>query len=142
CVVALIASGHVTRVLAGAAFWAAMDIAAAGIGAVFGVLPLTQLLVPAAVISTMIWLMLAQRQFGFAWTQLARVFARSAIVAAATTTIPLLVSLVLGWRSPEIWTTLLISLPGALLGFIGSAYLTRHLIWSEIARLVPVRYAK
>ena len=139
CIVPLIAGGHVTRVLTAAALWAGVEIAAAGIGAVFGLLQLTQLLLPAAAISTTIWLTLAQRQFGFAWMQLARVFAGSAMVAAATTATPLVVSLVLGWRSPEIWTTLVICLPGALFGFVASAYLTRHLIWSEIVRLVPVR---
>ncbi len=138
CLTPMLATGLVVLVLRIAALSTCISIAFVGVGAHFGLLTLSQLLVPAGLLSSALWLYLAQRHVGFGWTQLFGTFGKSIIVATATAAVPLAVSLVLGWRADAILTTLLIAIPGAAAAFCAAAYSTRHAVWDEIARAIAL----
>ncbi len=133
CMAPMLATGAVARVLKVAAVSTGVGIASAGIGAYFGLLSLTQILVPAAAVSSMLWLYAAKSIVGFNWPILFATLGKSAVIAVAAAVIPLLAALTLGWRSTDIVRTMLISVPGAAATFILAAYLTRHALWEEIA---------
>ncbi len=134
CLAPMLATGAVSQVLRVAALSTCIYIGCAGIGAQFGLLTLSQLLLPAAALSSALWLYAAKQHVGFKWTSLFGGLGKSAIIAMATASIPLAVSMVLGWRASDILTTLLVAVPGAAAGFCAAAWLTRHAVWEEIAR--------
>ena len=71
----------------------------------------------AAAISSALWLYAAKTYVGFSWFGLSQTLGKSAAVASVAAAVPLAVSIVLGWRSSEIVTTLLVAVPGAAVGF-------------------------
>jgi O-antigen/teichoic acid export membrane protein len=141
CMVPMLATGAVRQVLQVAIISTCISVASAGIGAAFGLLALSQLLLPAAAGSSLLWLYAAKRHVAFKWRDLLGIFVRSALCATAAGAVPLLVSLALGWRSTEFLTTLLVAVPGAAVGFAGAAYLTRHPVWDEAMRALGLRRA-
>lgn len=132
CLAPMLATGAVTKVLRVALLSTAVSVLAAGIGARFGLVTLSQMLLPAAIVSSGFWLYTAKHHVGFNWNTMFAVLGKSAIVAAGAASIPLLVSLVIGWRSSDILATLAIAVPGAAVGFGIAACSTRHAIWEEI----------
>lgn len=139
CMVPMLATGAVGQVLRVAALSTVISVASAGIGASFGLLTLSQLMLPAAAVSSALWLYAAKRHVSFKWRDLGATLGKSAITAAAAGAIPLAVSLALGWRSTEFLATLLIAVPGAAAGFGAAAYLTRHPVWDELTRALRWR---
>ena len=138
CLAPMLATGAVVAVLRVAALSTFVGVICAGTGAYFGLLPLSQLLMPAAAISSALWLYAAKTYVGFSWFGLSQTLGKSAAVASVAAAVPLAVSIVLGWRSSEIVTTLLVAVPGAAVGFCAAAYVTRHPIWDEITRAVAL----
>jgi O-antigen/teichoic acid export membrane protein len=136
CLAPMLASGAVTQVLRVAALSTGVSVTCTGIGAYLGLLPLSQLMLPAAVISSALWLHAAKSQVKFEWTDLSRALGKSALLAVGAAGIPFVVMMALGWRSNEILLTLLLAVPGAIAGFCMAAYVTRHAIWDEITRAV------
>jgi O-antigen/teichoic acid export membrane protein len=136
CMAPLVASGALDKVLRVAILSTSVNVVLVGIGAHLGLLSLTQMMVPAAAISGSLWLWLAWHRIGFRWTGLFRVYAKSAAVAAGAMSIPLIVTLWMGWRSEDILTLLLVAVPGAAGGFVVAAYLTRHAVWGELVRAI------
>jgi O-antigen/teichoic acid export membrane protein len=136
CFAPMLASGAVGQVLRVAILSTFVSVACAGMGAHFGLLTLSQLLLPAAVISSALWLHAAKRQVHFKWSDLAEALGKSALVTVGAAAIPIVVTLVLGWRSSEILLTLAIAVPGAAAGFCTVAYLTRHAISDEVTRAI------
>jgi O-antigen/teichoic acid export membrane protein len=132
----MLGSGAVAQVLRVAALSTCISVACAGIGAYVGLLTLSQMLLPAAAISSVLWLRAARAQMHFEWTVLLRSLSKSALVAVAAATPPLVVTMTLGWRSEEIGRTLLLAVPGGVAGFCAAAYATKHDIWDEIARAI------
>ena len=138
CLAPMLATGAVTQVLRVAALSTCVGVACAGTGAYFGLLPLSQLMLPAAAISSGLWLYAAKDHVRFNWTSLSKTLGKSAVIAAAAAGIPLVVSIVLGWRSGNILATLVVAVPGAVAGFCVAAYVTRHAIWDEITHAVAL----
>lgn len=138
CLAPMLATGAVSQVLRVAALSTCVSVACSGIGAYFGLLTLSQLLVPAAAISSVLWLYAAKDHVKFSWTKIFQTLGKSAVIAMAAAGVPLIVSIVMGWRSSDILVTLLIAVPGAAAGFCVAACMTRHAIWDEITRAVAL----
>jgi len=138
CLAPMLATGAVIKVLRVAALSTGVGVTCAGIGAYFGLLSLSQLLVPAAAISSGLWLYTAKDHVRFDWTSLSQTLGKSAVIALAAAAVPLAASIALGWRSSEILVTLLIAVPGSALGFCAAANMTRHPIWDEMMRAVAL----
>ena len=136
CLAPLLASGAVSQVLRTAALAALVSVAFAGLGAWLGLLPLSQLLVPAAAVSTVLWLSLAKAHIRFRWKTMFGIFGKSAVVAAASVCVPLVASVYFGWRPDGVFPILFVSVPGAAIGFFAAAYLTQHAIWDEMLHLI------
>ena len=94
CLAPMLATGAISRSLRMAALSTCVAVVCAGAGAYFGLLPLSQFLLPAAVISSALWLYTTKQNVGFEWSALLRTFAKSALVAAAAAAIPFMVSVV------------------------------------------------
>lgn len=139
CMVPMLATGAVDKVLRVAAVSTGLSVVSAGVGAYFGLLAVSQALIPASMIGSMLWLYAARKHVGFNWADLGKTFGKSALIAAASTVAPLAISIVLGFRSSQFVPTLLIGVPGAALGFGLAAYLTRHEIWDEVVRALGMR---
>ncbi|MGH7185539.1 MAG: hypothetical protein ACREIB_04580, partial [Pseudomonadota bacterium] len=133
CLAPMLATGAASQALRVAILSTCLYIASAGVGAHFGLLALSQSLLPAAALSSGLWLHAAKQHVGFKWTTLLGTLGKSAVVAVATAAVPVAVSLVLGWRSGDILTTLLVAIPGAVGGFCAAAYFTRHPLREEIS---------
>jgi O-antigen/teichoic acid export membrane protein len=139
CMVPMLATGAVGQVLRVALLSTLISVACAGVGASFGLLALSQAMLPAAAVSSALWLYAAKRHVAFRWRELLAMLAKSALCAVTAGAVPLAVSLVLGWRSTEFLATLLIAVPGAAAGFASTAFLTRHPIWDEGMRALGRR---
>lgn len=139
CMVPMMATGAVGQVLRVATVTTCISVACAGIGAAFGLLALSRMMLPAAAISSLLWLYAAKKHVAFRWRDLLRMLGKSALCALAAGAVPLATSLAFGWRSTEFLATLLIAVPGAVAGFAGTAFLTRHPIWDEGMRALGVR---
>lgn len=134
CLAPMIASGAVDRLLSATALSTCVAAACSGLGAYLGLLPLSQLMLPAAATSSALALYVAKPQAGFKWGPLMRILATSASLAAAASIVPVGVSIAFGWRPQHILLSLTIAVPGSIAGFCIAAYLTRHACWDELAR--------
>ena len=76
-------------------------------------------MLPAAAVSSVLWLYAAKRHVAFRWRELLAMLAKSALCAVAAGAVPLAASLVLGWRSTEFLATLLIAVSGRRRGLRG-----------------------
>jgi hypothetical protein len=139
--VPMLATGAVGQVLRVAGLSTLISVACVGIGAYFGLLTLSQMMLPAAAASSLLWIRAAKRHVAFSWGDLLRMFGKSALCAVAAGVVPLATSLVLGWRSAEFLVTLLIAVPGAAAGFALAAFMARHPIWDEAMRALGRRRA-
>ena len=131
CVVPMLAIGAVRHMVRVAACAMTVAVILAGVGASYGLVPLTQSMVAAATVSSGLWLYAAKRHVGFSWSALLLTFAKSAFLAAASVAIPVAVAIGLGWHSREIALTLAIALPGTAIGLLAAAYLAKHPVWHE-----------
>lgn len=136
CLAPMLASGAVVPLLRVATLSTVTWAICAGIGASLGILALSQALLPAAAISSGLWLYTTRQQIRFSWRSLWITLGKSALVASASAVVPLAVSLTLGWRSEDLLLALAVALPGAAAGFATAACLTRHPVWDEIVRVV------
>jgi hypothetical protein len=99
-----------------------------------GLLPLSQLMLAAAAVASVSALYVAKPQARFDWAPLLRVFAASALLAAAASIVPVAVTIAFGPRPQQILLSLAIAVPGSIAGFCVAAYLTRHPCWEELLR--------
>jgi O-antigen/teichoic acid export membrane protein len=134
CLAPMIASGAVGRLLRATAWSTCIAVVCAGLGAYLGLVPLSQLMLPAAIISSALALHVAKSQTGFGWGPLMQAFASSALLAAAASIAPIGVSIAFGLRAQEILLTLTLAVPGSIVGFCVAAYLLKHACWQELAR--------
>jgi O-antigen/teichoic acid export membrane protein len=134
CVAPVIAAGAVAPLLRVTALSTLVAIACSSIGAYMGLLPLSQLMLAAAAVASVSALYVAKPQARFDWAPLLRVFAASALLAAAASIVPVAVTVAFGPRPQQILLSLAIAVPGSIAGFCVAAYLTRHPCWEELLR--------
>ena len=137
CYSPMVAIGALGDVVRACAASAALGIAAAAIGSVYGVVAVAQWQVVAGALATVYWLWLAQHRIGLRWRVLAASAGRSAAVAAAAMAAPLGVVMLLGWRPAGHPLVALSCLPVAALMLILAARVTRHALWAEIENALP-----
>ena len=136
CLAPLVATGEIRAVFRVALLSMLVAVMCAGAGAYLGLLPLCQLMVPAAIVSSGLWLRAAQRHVIFPWPAILRTFAGSACLAIAAAAVPLTVAMFFGWRSTDIIVTLAIAVPGSAAGLLGVAYFMKHPVWEEVRRAI------
>ncbi|HET7031790.1 MAG TPA: oligosaccharide flippase family protein [Casimicrobiaceae bacterium] len=132
CLGPLLALGALTPLVRVSLVVFGVEAVMAGFGAYLGLLMLTKILIIVCAIQMTLWLRLGHRFVGFEWSDLFRTYRGSAIVAIATTSIPLVTMLYFGWRSPSIVLSLSIAVPGGLAAFLAASWAVKHPIWSEI----------
>ncbi|MBK8535862.1 MAG: oligosaccharide flippase family protein [Candidatus Competibacteraceae bacterium] len=138
CIPPLLVCGHITQVLIVTMLSTIVQVVCTGLGAMMGLLELSQMLILAAALSTTLWLILAKKTMAFLWRDLIKILVHSASVAVASSSLPFVISLILGWRSPDVFKTLLLSVPSAILGFLLAVWLAQHPIYSEMKRIFDV----
>ena len=138
CFAPMLAVGALRDVVRASAVTAMVSIAAAAVGARYGVVAVAQLQVPVGAVTGAYWLWLTQRRIGMPWRDLAVSAGRSAAVAAGAMAAPLGAVLLLGWRPAGNPFVMLSCLPVAGLMLALAACATRHALWIEIENLLPM----
>lgn len=136
CGAALMSAGRVDLVLKLTLLHLAATLAAVGIAAPWGVLPVAALMVAVSGVVALCWLVAAQRVTGFAWREAARIAAGGVVIGACSGAAPLLSIIVWGSRPESPWPPLLLGVSGAAAGFLISIKATRHPIEAELDRVV------
>ena len=134
CYPPLVAVGALGSVVKGTAMAAATAMAASVIGAFYGPVVIAQLLIPASLVSSAYWLVLARRQLGFEWPAISACFARSAAVGLATAIVPAVIVLALGWRPAGNALLILLAATPTVLLFVVALRLFKHALWAELLR--------
>ncbi|WP_294255196.1 oligosaccharide flippase family protein [Propionivibrio sp.] len=136
CYTPLIAIGAATDSLKITVVSTLLFLAATFVGATLDLVTLSQLLVIAAFIVAILWLRLASKRIGFPVKALFHCWLKSMLLAIGAIGVPMATMMQMGWNSPDILTTTCISVPGGVLGFLLSAYVTKHQVWNEISKVV------
>jgi len=132
CLAPLLALGALTPLVRVSLIVFGVNAVMASLGAYLGLLMLAKILIIVCAIQMTLWLRLGHHFVGFDWGDLLRIYGRSAVVAIATTSIPLVTVLYFGWRSPSVVLTLSIAVPGGLAAFLAASCAVAHPIWAEI----------
>jgi len=137
CGAALISAGRVDLFLRLTLLHLAATLAAVGIGAHWGLVPVAALLTLVSGVVALCWLGAARRVVGLAWPDLVRVFVRGGVFVGACSGVAPFASLVVWGDRPEsLWPPLLFGVIGATAGFVVAITLIRHPIKAEIDGLV------
>ncbi|UCV01935.1 lipopolysaccharide biosynthesis protein [Dechloromonas denitrificans] len=136
CYAPLIAAGAATETMKITMLATLLTLGATVLGAQADLVSLSQLLMVAASITSLLWLRLAREQLGFSVAALCRCWLKSLCLAIGTIAIPLVTVMQFGWRSPDIYITTLISVSGGALGFFVAAYATKHQVWIELRKAI------
>lgn len=136
CPPPLIAIGAINDVLKATLTSTIATVAATVIGAGIGLVALSQCLIIAGALSSVIWLYMVRRHIEFASCELLRTWGKSLLVAIGAAIAPLFVVLIWGWRPTEILVTALLSGIGSASGGAAIAWLTKHRLWLEVMRVV------
>ena len=139
CYSPLIAHGASTQVLKVTSSCTVVVLVATVLGASANLVTLSQLLAVASLVSTFLWLRLTRGFIPFTSAALGKVWYKSLMLAVGAGTVPMLVVLAKGVRSPDIFQTVVISVIGGILGFLVAAWLVKHQVWAELVKLLKAK---
>lgn len=136
CGAALMSAGRVDLVLKLTLLQLAATLAAVGVGAPWGLLPVAALLIPVSGVVSVCWLAAARRVVRFAWLEAASILARGVFIGACVGAVPVLSVASWGLRPETPWQPLVLGVCGAVVGFFVAIKVTRHPLNAEFDRVV------
>ena len=139
CYSPLIARGAATEILKVTCKCTVLVLVVTVFGATANLVTLSQFLAVTSFVSALLWLRLTRSFIPFTGVALGRVWFKSLMLAVGAGLVPLLVVLATGWRSHDIFLTVVISVPGGILGFLIAAWLVKHQVWMELLKMLKTK---
>jgi O-antigen/teichoic acid export membrane protein len=112
------------------------------LGALLGLLQLSQCLIVSGLLSSVFWIVTARKHIGFTGGAMLRVWGKSLLVALGASAASVAVIFHWGWRPSELLFPVLISGVGGMLGASFMAWVSKHQLWREIQRAYSARSGK
>ena len=142
CSPPLIGIGAINDVLKATLLSMLATLAAVAVGALLGLLQLSQCLIVSGLLSSALWIVTARKHIGFTYGALLRVWGKSLLVALGTSAASVAVIFLWGWRPDELLASALFSGIGGVLGALFVAWASKHQLWLEIDRLYAARFQR